>query len=105
MSDSTPRAALRETLAETLGEAPWSMLEAHAKRDGIILVDPTLDLLDVAVAIAEDDGDAVSGWMEDGRLTKPDAQAMRTLEARADRQWPFVIVQPFVLVSGPERAH
>ena len=43
------------------------MLEAR-EADGIIL-DPSLELLDVAVAIAED-GDAVSRWMQEGRLTK-----------------------------------
>lgn len=105
MTDSNERAELRATLAETVGEAPWSMLEAHAKRDGIILVDPSLELLDVAVAIAEDDGDAVSRWMQEGRLTKPDAQAMAAFEAQKERQWPFAIVQPFVLVSGPLAPH
>ena len=101
MTDPNQSSELRETLAETLGEAPWSMLEAHVKRDGVILVDPGLELLTVAVAIAEDDGAAVSGWMREGRLTKPDAQAVELLSSDPDRQWSFAIVQPFVLVSGP----
>ena len=91
---------LRASLAEGLGEAPWSMLEAHAKRDGLILVSPELDLLDVAVALAQDDGAAVSAWMNEGRLTKPDAAALTSYSEDAGRQWPFVIVAPFVLVTG-----
>jgi hypothetical protein len=90
--------SLRETLAEGLSEAPWSMLEAHAQRDAVILVSADLELLDVAVALAKDDGAAVTTWMSQGLLSKPDAVAITTYEADGARRWPFVIVAPFVLV-------
>jgi hypothetical protein len=97
MTDTAPK-ALREVLAEGLGEAPWSMLEAHAKRDGLIVVSPELDLLDVAEALAQDDGGAVAAWMAQGQLTKPGAAAMVMYAAEVARTWPFVIVAPFVIV-------
>jgi hypothetical protein len=74
------------------------MLEAHAQRDGLIFVSSDLDLLDVAVALAQDDGASVSSWMNNGQLTKPDAAAMNAYSEEVEQQWPFVIVAPFVLV-------
>ena len=97
MSDEAA-GSMRESLAEGLGEAPWSMLEAHAQRDGLIIVSPELDLLDVAVALAQDDGASVAGWMNEGRLTKPDAAALAAHAEDEAHQWPFIIVAPFVLV-------
>ncbi len=89
---------LREKLAQEMGDAPWAMLEAHAKRGGLIVVDPSLDLLDVAVAIAVDDGDHVTSWMSRGLLTGPDPDHFAAGLSDPIR---FVIVQPFVLVAAP----
>ena len=88
-----------EALKKGAGSAPWSMLEAHAKRDGLILVSPELDLMEVAVAVADDQGDKVAAWMSADQLTKPDAAAIARFEEDTERQWPFVIVAPFVLVT------
>ncbi len=93
-------AGLRETLAETMGRAPWSMLTAHVERDGLVFVDPTLDLLDVAVALARDDEQSVTGWMTDGLLTKPTPEDIARHAADTEKRWTFAIVQPFVLVVG-----
>jgi len=99
MSEESQK-SLRESLLEGLGEAPWSMLEAHAKRDGLIFVSAELELLDVAVALAQDDGDSVSNWMSRGLLTKPDEASLKTCADDDEHQWPFAIVAPFVLVRA-----
>ena len=99
MSEESEK-SLRESLMEGQGEAPWSMLEAHANRDGLIVVSAELDLLDVAVALAQDDGDSVSNWMSRGLLAKPDEASLKAYAADSAYQWPFVIVAPFVLVRA-----
>ena len=92
--------SLRERLAEGQGQAPWSMLEAHAKRDGLIEVDMSLDLMEVAEAIAEDKSGAVAGWMSAGYLTRPDPKALETRAQERGEEWTFVIVAPFVLIQS-----
>jgi hypothetical protein len=47
---------LRARLAEEIHRVDWKPLAPHAKRGGLVLVDPELDLLDVALAVARDDG-------------------------------------------------
>ncbi len=94
--------AVREALAETMGETAWPMLEAHAKRGGLIFVAPSLVLLDVAVAVALDQSAEVAAWMEQGLVTRPEPDALCRYGDDADKEWSFVIVQPFVLVTGAE---
>ncbi|NEQ85947.1 MAG: DUF2288 domain-containing protein, partial [Moorea sp. SIO2I5] len=46
---------LRVQLAESLDETTWDLLIPHVKRDAVLVVNEGLDLLDVGVAIANDD--------------------------------------------------
>ena len=97
-----PSNDLRARLADEVGEAPWSMLKAHAERGGLLFVDPGIELLDVAVAVAEDRTEAVAGWMAQELLSRPTAAQMAIDDEGP--QWRFIIVQPFVFVRGPQRA-
>ncbi len=90
---------LERTLRDSVGQAPWSMLEAHAKRGGLLLVSSELDLVAVAVAIAEDRSQDVARWLGDGSLTRPTETEMRQNGSNPTAEWTFVIVQPYVLVS------
>ena len=91
---------LRERLAEDAGRVDRADLEAHAQRGGLVLVDPALDLLDVAEAIAEDRGDEVAAWISAGQLTRP------PFEDLTAETYEMVIVQPYVLAqrSAPDGA-
>ncbi|MDP6946111.1 MAG: DUF2288 family protein [Myxococcota bacterium] len=93
--------AVRAQLAADAGAATWSMLGAHAQRGGLLFVDPSLDLIDVAFAIAEDQSETVASWMEHGLLSCPTLDDIAGYAADTERQWPFVIVQPYVFVTGP----
>ena len=99
MSEDTTQ-PVREALSQDMGDAPWSMLEAHAKRGGLIFVDGAIELLDVGEAIAGDDSAQVAEWMTRGLLTKPDEATMSSHSANPDQLWRFLIVQPFVLVDA-----
>ena len=92
---------LDRTLRDSVGQAPWSMLESHAKRGGLLFVSSRIDLVEVAIAIAEDRSQAVAGWMGEGLLTRPTSEELVGNGAAPDTEWTFVIVQPYVLVSRP----
>lgn len=89
----------RKKLAEEVGTAPWSLLDPHFRRDALFLVDPQLELLDVAVAAAEDRTAEVRGWIEEGRLSRPSAEQSQAWADEEGAMFRFVIVQPFVLAQ------
>lgn len=99
---------MRERLAAFLGDVFWSDLSAHAARDALIVVADGLDLLDVGVALANDDKDRVARWIEERALTKPSTADLARFRADPAAVFESLIVQPFVLVRprrrGPQPA-
>lgn len=89
---------LRQKLAgELLRDVAWEAVKPHVVREAVFLV-VGLPLLDVAEAIASDDGARVGNWVQSGALTRPDRA---TLERWRDEDTRFatLIVSPFVLVQ------
>lgn len=90
--------SLRDELEQSLGPVQFSDLRAHIARGAVIVVDSSLDLLDVGEAIARDDKAVVGAWIELGRIGKP---SLATLERWSKLEGPAfmsLVVQPFVLV-------
>ena len=83
--------------AET-AKANWSELERHYARGVMIKVARDLDLVEVATAMARDDKDAFTRWMNAGHVARPsDADALSWHEHNATL-W-AVVVAPWVLVQ------
>jgi hypothetical protein len=77
---------------------PWTELLRHFASGNVIAVDNSLDLIQVAASIANDDKAAVKEWMAANQLVKvSDAQA-QTWIAHDAVLW-TVVVKPFVLVQ------
>ena len=82
----------------------WKTLAAHAKRGGLVLVDTALDLVEVAVAVANDDSASVEAWMSAHQLAKPTEAQVASWEDDTEDRFTVVIVQPYVLAqrdTGP----
>ena len=90
---------LKAELAESLDEAAWEWLIPHAKRDAVVLVSLELDLLDVGVAIANDNTSCVGRWIDEQLLTKPSPLQMGEWNNHPDKRFNTLIVQPYVLVQ------
>ncbi len=91
--------ALRIKLAERLGPVFFSDLKAHLERDAVVIIAPTVALLEAAVAVASDDADRVGGWIRDGSMRKPSREERGRWPSEEGRTWLAVVVQPFVLVQ------
>ncbi|MEB3312312.1 MAG: DUF2288 domain-containing protein [Snowella sp.] len=87
-------------LTEELAPMDWETLIPHAKRDAIIVVDGALDLVEVGVAIAEDNTALVKNWLSELLLHKPSLEELNDWNAQPEKQFNTLIVQPFVLVSA-----
>ena len=95
---------LRAHLSNEVHRVDWNPLSPHAKRGGLIMVDPRLDLVDVALAVANDDSESVRQWMESGQLSKPAEERIAEWQNDDEERFSVVIVQPYVLAqrdTGP----
>jgi hypothetical protein len=89
---------LRAKLNGETARVAWAELQRHHARGVVVHVAGELDLIEVAVAMAQDDGAAVSQWMQSGQMVKmTDEKAMDWLKRDPDL-W-SVVVAPWVLVQ------
>lgn len=93
---------MRERIAETKGSVFWTDLEAHIKRDAVIIAHGELDLVDVGVAFAANDTNKVQGWISAGKLKKPSSEDISRWSVAPNLTFVSVVVQPFVLIHAPE---
>ncbi|MFB2980421.1 DUF2288 domain-containing protein [Microseira sp. BLCC-F43] len=90
---------LRAELAATLDEAEWTWLCPHAKRDSLIVVATGLDLVDVGVAIANDNVPSVQRWIGEQLIYKPSDIQKEAWNSNPTQRFNALIVQPYVLIQ------
>ncbi len=89
---------LREKLAAEIGTVSWPLLRPHHQRETVFLVEPQLDLLEVAVTAAADGVDQVRAWLLSGQLARPRPDQVDAWEKKATA-FTCVIIQPFVFIQ------
>jgi hypothetical protein len=103
---SEPMPDLRGQLEKSIDAATWEWLIPHNERDVIIWVDQSIDLLEVAMAIAQDQTQSVQHWIAEQVIAKPsEAQKSRWSARDADFQFSALIVQPYVLIQEKVNAN
>lgn len=90
---------LRARIAQEIHRVDWKPLGPHAKRGGLVLVARELDLLDVAIAVAQDDSARVQRWMGAQQLRKPTEAQIESWQEEAGERFTVAIVQPYVLAQ------
>ncbi len=93
-----------ESFKRDLAEVNWRELKIHLQRDAIIVVALGLDLVEVAVAVADDDKNSVEAWLAAEELWKPTEKQLETWEQDEDRSFRMLIVQPFILIQDIQNA-
>lgn len=83
--------------AET-AKVRWQELEPHFARGAVIVVDPALDLVQVAQCVVADDKQAVAAWLESGQLRRAETEQAEDWRARDPQLW-AVVTAPWVLVQ------
>lgn len=95
---AVPEEILRAKLNGETARIGWGEMQRHHARGVVLRVAGELDLVGVAVAMAQDDGAAVSRWMQAGQLGKVSDEQARDWLARDPDLW-SVVVAPWVLVQ------
>ncbi len=88
-----------ESFKRDIGEITWRELKIHLQRDSIITVATDIDLIAVAVAVADDDSPAVEGWVEAGKIGKPTEMELKSWEKNQKKGFLMLIVQPYILIQ------
>ncbi|MBI3286137.1 MAG: DUF2288 domain-containing protein [Burkholderiales bacterium] len=89
---------LRTKLNQETARYPWKELLRHFAAGNVIAVAAQLDLLEVALCMANDDAAQIGAWLAAGQIAKvSDAQAQSWLEQDASL-W-SVVVKPWVIVQ------
>lgn len=89
---------LRAKINQETAKIPWSSLQRFFAQGTAVWVGQDLDLVEVALAIAEDSAERVGGWTSEGRVSRvSDEQARSWIENDA-LVW-AVVVRPWVLVQ------
>ena len=89
---------LKEDLAKMVDVAIWEWLSPHAARARVILVGAKLDLVDVGIALTEDNTQVVQAWIADSWLRHPSAEELSAWNANKEKEFISLVVPPFVLV-------
>jgi len=90
---------IRTELAEMMDEIEWNYLIPHAKRDAVVIVTLGLDLLEVGVAIANDNVTSVQRWIGEQLIYKPSDDQLHRWNQTPTKRFTALIVQPYVLVQ------
>ncbi len=89
---------MRESLKAAMGPVEFGDLRHHIARDAVVIVDGSLDLLDVGEAVGRDQKELVAAWVEKGLLRKPSLEDLERWSRTSGAAWTIVVVQPFVLI-------
>ena len=91
---------LRQELTEMVGPIQWNWLKPHIARDAVVFVDPQLDLVDVGVALTNDNVQSVQRWIGEQLIMKPTKEQLEDWGVSGpSNQLRSLIVQPYVLVQ------
>ena len=98
---------LRAQLRGQIQRTEPSELLAHQRRDALLIAQPSIDILDVAVAIAEDDTARIAAYLGSGEVYKPVLTQLTDWCVEPGFRLQFVILQPYVLaqpILAPDQA-
>ena len=95
---SEPAEILRAKLNGETAKVAWAELQRHHARGVVVRVAGELDLIEVALAMAQDNGALVGKWMQAGQLGKVSDEQAQDWLTRDPALW-SVVVAPWVLVQ------
>lgn len=91
---------IKNQLQQELADVEWRDLIAHAQRDVLIVVNDSLNILEVGEAIANDQVHLVQGWISQNLIHKPTSEELSDWNSTPEKEFSTLIVQPFVLVQS-----
>lgn len=89
---------LRAKLIGETGKLEWPELERHFARGVVVAVNPGIDLIDVAMSMANDDKAAMEKWFEAGTVRRAEAADAEAWVKTQPLFW-AVVIAPWVVIQ------
>ncbi len=86
---------MRSHLQDLMETCNWWQLSPHLPR--LVVVGLNLTILDVGLALTEDDSTVVQQWIADGGIYRPSAEQISYWQANPEITFTSLIIYPFVL--------
>ncbi len=93
-----PVVGIRDKLNTEAGKLEWHELEKFFAKGVVIRVAASLDLIDVAAAMAEDDVSSIAAWKAEGHIGPPSDDDVAAWLASKPLFW-AVVVAPWVVIQ------
>ena len=91
---------LKKKLSSEIEVCSWSDLEDHYTRGAILIIDPSLELVNVGIAMANDNAELVGDWLSNQRIQKPTQEQKENWSKNPKSKIArFLIIQPYVLIQ------
>lgn len=97
-SDLAEPESLKKKLNQDTARILWSSLSQYDQIDAIVLVDPKLDLIEVACEFASDNSSQVKVWLEGSLVAKVSQEKAELWKLQDPELW-AVVVSPWILVQ------
>ena len=98
-------ADLAAKLRTEVAKVAWAPLVKHHEREALWLINESVSIVAVGVALAENDTKSITEWLQSGLMRKPVNVEVDAWEAAPKSQhFEFLILQPFVIakeIDGP----
>ena len=89
---------IKDKLNAETGKMEWHELERFFAKGVVIRVDSSLDMINVAAAIVEDEKETVAAWMADDLVGPPGDEEVTSWVERDPLFW-AVVVAPWVVIQ------
>ena len=89
---------LAQKLNLETGRIDWPELQRHFARGVIIIIEPPLDLIDIAQQVADNHSDRIAQLIQEEKLLRANDEHARDWQNRQPTFW-AVVVAPWVLVQ------
>ncbi len=94
---------LRAKLISETGKLEWPELERHFARGAVVAVNPGIDLIDVALCIANDDKAIMAQWVEAGTVRRAESADAEAWVKTQPLFW-AVVIAPWVVIQEVDEA-
>ena len=89
---------LEDKIKKDIFTAKWTDLYRHYAVGSVYLIDGSVDLVELSVAIAEDNSDKIKDLLETGKMGKIPSELAETFD-KENGMFQCSILQPFVFVQ------
>ena len=90
---------LRSKLEKEQDQLPWKELVRHFAFGRLFIIASELNLVDAAIAVAQDDASSIKQWMDSGQFHTPTEEQAAAWGDNPEILFTINIVSPFVIAK------